>query len=554
MSTTGRNSESAVVTGVTPDGAAPSNLFVRKSSGLVRELGIRDAFAFNLGGVNPTGIGFFFFIILAGFPGADITWPIVIGFVGSLLLALMYSELIAAMPRSGGDYIFASRVVHPALGAAVGLAFFVTILIVAEAVDVQILASTYLPYVVQTLGSVFHSHSLVTFAATLAEQGWQVGVSALLSLLLGWFLLKRVAVLAKATYYAVLLGVLAVVLLIVEFFLHSPGAFRHAFDAHVHNPHAYQQVITATHRAGTPTGLKSAAVISSIALVNFLYVGATYANYTGGEMRKPGLTYRAATVLCIGATFVLSLLGWLAMKHTLGLDFSQAVGWLNANDPATYSKLAGDVTAYVPSFLGLVATDPVSRIFIGVGFAAGVLSLIFAGAVLLSRLLFAMSFDRVLPSAVSSVRPKTHAPVTAAVIVAVLTFATTVLVIYTSILQATRNLGLVLAAVFAVSSFVAAVLPWRRADLYRVAPKVLGERFLGIPVITVIGGLSCVFWLVAFYLGATKTQVSGGYDTTSVVTVAATCTIGLLAYAVSRISLSRKGLNLDLALHELPPE
>jgi amino acid transporter len=544
--------------GLAPDDAggstAPGNLFVRKSSGLVRELGIRDAFAFNIGGVNPTGIGFFFFVILAGFPGTDLTWPVVMAFVGSLLLVLMYSQLVAAMPRSGADFVYVSRVLHPALGSAVGLAFFFAILISSTGANAWVLANVYLPFVFQTLGDVFHSDALVTFAGTLAQDGWTLAVSALICLATGWLLLKRVAVLARVTYFAVGLGIVSVLVLIAEFLFHSPGAFRDAFNAHVNNPQAYDQMIAATHKAGITTGVSASAVIGSLALVNFLYGGATFANYTGGELRKPGSTYRTATILTMIVTLVLTLAAWLSMRHVVGLPFVQSVGWLSANDPSTYSKLAGDVTAYVPSFGLLVASNPVSKIVIAVGFAAGVLSLIFAGAVLLSRLLFAMSFDRVLPTAVSNVRPKSHAPVVAAVIVTVAMFATTVLIVYTSVLQVTRNLGLVLAGVFVISSFVAAILPWRRPDLYRAAPKVLGERLAGIHAITVVGGLSCAFWLFALYLGATKTQVSGGYDTTSVLTLVGACGIGLVAYAISRISLSRKGLDLDLALRELPPE
>jgi basic amino acid/polyamine antiporter, APA family len=534
--------------------ASPSNLFVRKSSGLVRELGIRDAFAFNIGGVNPTGIGFFLFVILAGFPGADLTWPIIVAFVGSVLLVLMYSQLVSSMPRSGADFVYVSRILSPGLGSAVGLAFFIAVLIAAGAVDVEELARTYLPFVFQTLGSIFHSHALTTFATTLTDKGWIVGVSAVICLLTGWLMLKHVGIVARATYYAVGLGIVSVIVLILEFVFHSPGSFRHAFDAHVHNPHAYQQLVATAHKAGLSTGVKASAVVSCIALVNFLYGGATYANYTGGELRKPGWTFRASTILCLLVAMVLTLGAWLAMKHDLGLPFTQSAGWLSANEPAAYAKIAGNVTAYVPSYVLLIASNPVSKIVIAVGFASGVLSLIFAVGVLLTRLLFAMSFDRVLPTAVADVKPKSHAPVNAVVIVTALLFATTLLIVYTSVLEATRNLGLVIAGVFTISSFAATILPWRRRELYEMSAKPLGNKLLGLPTVSVIGALSTVYWAVALYLGATKTQVSGGYSTTSVLTLAGTCLIGVLAYAISRYSLGRKGLNLATAMHELPPE
>ncbi len=532
----------------------PEGLFARKSSGLVRELGIRDAFAVGMGSVSPTGMGFFFFVVLAGFPGTDLTWPLVIGLVGVVLLTLTYSQLTAAMPRSGADYVYTSRILHPALGSGIGLAFFLALLFGTAGVNTEVLANTYLPFVSATLGNVFHSHALTTFAVTLTEKGWTIGVSALVCLIIGWFLLRRVGFTGKVIFYGVALGLFAVIVLTLEFVFHSPSAFRHAYDSHLHNPRAYQQMIAAAHHVGVSTGVHTAAVLASVAILNFAYGGATFANYTGGELRKPNRTFHVATLATCGIAFLVFMASWLAMKHDLGLAFSQSSAYINTNDPTTYAKLAGDVTNYVPSYVLLIASNPVSKIIIAFGFAAGVFALVLTTGLVLSRLLFAMSFDRILPAAVADVRPKSHAPLKSTVLVTTLFLIVTIFVVYTSVLSATRNLGLVLAGIWAIASFAAAIMPWRRRDLYAAAPKMLGKQRLGVPMVTVIGGISCVYWLFALYLGATKTQVSGGYDTTSVIVIVATCLVGFVAYFVSRAVLRRKGLNLDLALHDLPPE
>lgn len=537
------------------DAGTPRGLFVRKSSGLVRELGIRDAFAINIGGVAPTGIvGFAFLATTSLFPQADITWPLVIAFLGTAVLCLMYSQLVATMPRDGADFIYSARVIHPALGAAVGFAFLITFLFLGCAIWITLFANTFLPFVFTTLGSVFHSNALSTFAGTLSEKGWVVGVSCLLSLLTGWLLMKRVGVIARTTYYAVGFGILAIVVLILEVVFHSPGTFRHAYDAQVGSAGAYTQLIAAAHKSGLATGVTTAAVLASIAQVNVFYGGVTYANYTGGELRKPGWTFRAATLLCLTITLVLSMAAWLAVKHVLGLSFIQASGWLSTNDPASYAKVVGGVNAFLPNYVLMIASNPVSKLIIAFGFLGGAAAIVLATAAVLSRLLFALSFDRILPPAVARVQEKSHAPAVAAGILTVLMFAASLLTIYTSVLTTLRNLSLVLSGVFVISSIVATILPWRRRDLYDQAPKVVGRQIFGVPAITVIGAVSAIYWAAALYLGATKTQVSGGYDTTSIMTLVGTCVVGLIAYLISRIVMSRKGLNLDLALHELPPE
>lgn len=542
---------------VAPDDAggavSPSGLFARKSSGLVRELGVRDAFALNISAASPTALGFLVLVVLAGFPGTDLTWPLVITFIGSICLSLTYSQLLAAMPRSGADYVYTSRLLSPALGAAVGVAFFLVILVAALGTNIYEFASVYLPFLSQTLGQAFHSSGLTTFAGTLAEKGWTIGVSLVVCALAAYLLLRRLGVLARVTFYAIGVGIFAVVVLILEFFTHGQGTFRHAFDAHLHNPHAYQAVIAGAHHAGIATGVSTSAVLSSVALVWALYGGAQLANYTGGELRRPSKTFRASTLLAVGVIFLLLLLTWLAMKHTLGLAFAQSAAFLSQSDPTQYAKVAGDVTGYVPAYMGVIA-NPVSQVVVAVGFAFAILSTVFVMSAVLSRLVFALSFDRLLPAKLADVRGKSHAPIYAALFVTVLTFLATMLIVYTSVLQATRNFTLILEGVYVIASVGAAILPWRRRELYNAAPKVVGPKILGIPAITVIATINGIFWAVILYLGASKTQVNGGYDTRSVITLVGTCLLGFALYLAAWVGLRRKGISLGAATHELPPE
>src|SRR3954463_10073783 len=92
-------------------GGEGSGLFLRKATGLVREISGTDAFLINSVGMN-VGLGALFMLLQAPafFPAGNMVVAIVIG---TLLMAFtiswVYSEFSAAMPRSGGDYVFTSR-------------------------------------------------------------------------------------------------------------------------------------------------------------------------------------------------------------------------------------------------------------------------------------------------------------------------------------------------------------------------------------------------------------------------------------------------------------
>ncbi len=93
-------------------------VFLRKSTGLVREVSLFDAFVMNTIGMNVAiGAVFLFLQAQSDFPRGSMLLSVVIGTVlMAFTLLWVYSEFAAAMPRSGGDYVFVSRALHPFVG------------------------------------------------------------------------------------------------------------------------------------------------------------------------------------------------------------------------------------------------------------------------------------------------------------------------------------------------------------------------------------------------------------------------------------------------------
>ena len=99
-------------------GKGGTGVFLRKATGLVREVSLIDALIMNTLGMNvAVGAVFLFLQAPANFPDGNMLVAVIIG---TLLMAFtllwVYSEFAAAMPRSGGDYVFVSRALHPFLG------------------------------------------------------------------------------------------------------------------------------------------------------------------------------------------------------------------------------------------------------------------------------------------------------------------------------------------------------------------------------------------------------------------------------------------------------
>lgn len=91
-------------------------VFTRAATGLVREAGLLDALVYN---VNFISIGLMvalMFLYMPSYGGVSLPLSLVLCALLALPTAATYGMLAAIMPRSGGDYVYVSRVLGPAWG------------------------------------------------------------------------------------------------------------------------------------------------------------------------------------------------------------------------------------------------------------------------------------------------------------------------------------------------------------------------------------------------------------------------------------------------------
>ncbi|MFM8320854.1 MAG: hypothetical protein ACKOC5_08065, partial [Chloroflexota bacterium] len=98
-----------------------TSLFVRKATGLVRSWSVFDAFIYATFSINLITLGLYIFSQMYYLEGGLLP-TLVISAIFILFEVVTYAALIAVMPRSGGDYVWQSRV----LGGGIGFVLAVT--------------------------------------------------------------------------------------------------------------------------------------------------------------------------------------------------------------------------------------------------------------------------------------------------------------------------------------------------------------------------------------------------------------------------------------------
>ncbi|HEX7263020.1 MAG TPA: APC family permease [Candidatus Dormibacteraeota bacterium] len=540
---------------------AAQGLFTRQSSGLVRELGIPAATGIALASVAVVNTFINFYSGLFLFTKVDMVLPLLLA-AGIWFVAMFaYRYLLQAIPRAGGEYIYLSRIIHPVVGTMVGIAtavgFSYTLSANAN------FAASYVPFGLTSLGSAFNSSALTSAAGNIANttQCGQItcspglAISAVVLLVIvglgSIFSLRRIA---QIILGLVIFQVIAFLVLGFLLVTHSHQDFVNAFGSFSGKASAYNDVIALAQKNSVPLGVDLGASLLVIPFMVLNYNGVLYSYYVGGELKRPGRTYIWASVISLALLIVVWVGVWLLMRNTVGLDFMQAQAQVGG------SSDYGNITSIAANTGGLgyglvLSGDPITKILIGLAVPAAELAVDLAFVAVVTRVIFALAFDRVLPMGLAKISERTASPINAVILAVIVAIAFTIGGSILNIANISANLALFFALVLLAGSVAATALPYRRPDLIKNPATNDVDRIAGIPAASFWGGISTVLALFVIGVIIAKPSVFGAFSFVSVGSLVVIFGSGPIIYLIVRQRrLTRSSIDMSLAMRELPPE
>ncbi len=535
-------------------GAESTRLFVRQTSGLVRDLGIPAATGISLASVAVVNTFINFNAGLTDFAKADMYLPLVAAAVIWLVAMFAYRYLLRAVPRAGGEYVYLSRIVSPAVGAMAGLGIAVVFTYILS--TNAHFAAQFTPFMLTGFGLVFHS-TAVANAGNHLTSNWAVAwLSIVVMLIVAAMSLFRVKIVARIIFWLIVLQVVAFVVLIGVLAGSSHASFVSAFGSYSHNPAAYQATIAAAHTNGVVFGTSIASAIAIIPFMVLNYNGVLYSYYVGGELRRPGKTYLYASAISIGLLVVLWVGVWALLRARMGLTFMQAQANLGVVNPTAYAKITSLSSVSGGLGYGMILTsNPIARLLFATAVPLAEIAVNLAFLTVTTRVLFAQAFDRLLPIGVAKVGDRNHAPNVAIGIVLIIGCAFCFLTSLVNLGNIVALQSLFFALILLAGGIAALFLPIRRPELIELPGASDDARRTFLRKVAWVGGATTVLALFTVYLLIAHSNVYGKFSWESILTLVIVLGAGPVIYAVARsIRRQRNSLDLSLAMHELPPE
>lgn len=535
------------------------NRFVRDATGLVREMGPRDALYYTIlsqGLVGSTNL-YLFLNGPASFPGGNLALSWLIGILVVLPMAVTYSMLASAMPRSGGDYVYQSRVLHPALGFAFVLGGAVVFMASFAPWCVWALNEGMSPFLT-VLGIYLGNQGLINFG-TWVTGYWGIllvgiiaVIFALVNLLYGlkpYIRLQRV-MFWGAIVYVIILGALAVT-------VNFPNVYN-AFMLHFQqNPDLYNYTISSARADGFVTNppFSWAATFALVPITFTASYGYMWSTYSAGEI-KGGSVLKNQMLIVVGGAIAFGVLVAIVTylnSISAGYEFINAMSYHYSNGTSVGSlPFAGSSFLL---FTAVVSSSPIILLILLFAFVVQQIQYFFSLSIAQIRVLFAMSFDRLFPEKMTTVSERLQSPWVATAFVGGLEILWVLLYLNVAIItQYFTVMMFTTTLVMALTQLSAILFPYRCKEIFETSPC-RKYKVAGVPAVTIFGilGLFCAFLMEYYYF---TVPLYGGFSSNpAVIGLNVALVIGCaIYYYLARWYRKRQGINLDLAFKVVPPE
>lgn len=531
----------------TPPPSSLSKIYTRDATGLRKEAGPFDIFIYNVNNQNIALGVIFLFGGLASYPGGSFALTVLIATILVIPIYVVYSRLSADMPRSGGDYIWVSRILGrkagPLLGFTVAATWIMSAFVSIGAPMAFMTQFGIAPFL-RELASATGSHALAHVGDWVYGSTGTLIVGALFLIAFTIVMLVGVRTYMTLQRYAFFLSCIGLVIGLLCLVFTAHHSFAASFDAYVKSLGGVDGAFALAEKAGAPTAnhpfSSTATYYASIWSLYMVLFGATSC-YIGGEVRQPARTQR----LGMFGSLVFTAIGLVLLIMTL----------LNIGGEAFFMGLGSAKLglAYAPTYNELVyaffAPSIVGALVMGVTFFFWTYVWMPINFFTATRLLLALSLDGYLPRSLSKVNSRFGTPHVAIILCGL--FGLLSLYLFVDNIISTVTLVFACAVMFAITGFSAILYPF---TMRRTWESSGAGRFLGIPVISLWGAAQFVFSLIVLDIFWADPVAGIRLSTSNMIINIGAPILAVIIAAVVIVIRRSGGTDLSLATAEIPVE
>lgn len=532
--------------------AKQTEVFARKASGLTREAGLLDSTYF---GIMNNAVPVSLWFVLAAYawsPGGNLVLATIITLVLVVFgFAPVWGILGAAMPRSGGSYVYNSRIIHPAIGLAVSFCNAGFVMLGWIWVLAPWVGEVGIPIFVGLWGIDPEAVDAFTHGWGLYFVATVVNVSAFLVVLKGmksYFKIQKVLV-TWSLLGAVIAG------FIIMFTSHEKFVAIWNSQAAQFGSLEYSAAVAAAaaEMGGIPATWNWPATLGFMLPIAWIAIYGYIITFIGGEVKSPRRNIFMAQILNALVCIIFLLWVGLAFKRMVGWEGIHALAWISEEGLAGYSH------PFIPTYMNIagmiIGYNKFVGFLMGGAFNVAIWLWVVFSYIAWSRAAFAWGMDNLGPRWFTELSPKSNQPVK--LLLVMLVASQIALTHYSWDPQFLGAIGvevLQMISVFGITAISLIIFPYRNRvkHIWEASPH-KNWKVAGIPVATISGILALVLVAILIYSFYTSEGLEFIRSVWTYIYIFVWA-FGILWYYIWKAIRLKEGIDVTLAFMEIPPE
>ncbi len=521
-----------------------------------------DGFAYGIYANSIVIAAILTYSLLWPWPKANIPLGIVMVCLAFVPMFTVYAMLTTLMPRIGGDYVWQTR----SIGLNWGFILIVPPLMIGPwfymASNVAPASTLVIAPLLISLAKILNAPRLTDMAIVISTQTGSWWFYVIYVSFAGVVMLFGMRFYARLQRISFIIGMLALASWAVMLFLTNSSQFQEGFNGFMSGAlqwghhDAYRQIIKNAVELGyapkplSETTARSSFLIGPALAYTFMYISCT--SLMAGEIQGVDKLKNSVMIFLGGNLFSMVVCAgfmWLLISR-LSNEFFTSANFLWATGQGRHIPIPPTTGL----FLMALGSSPWYWFWVAVGLNAWFWIWPVNNIVTSTRIMLAMSQDRLLPSFVTKLSKNRGTPVVAICICYACSLLMGWLYYFTSFSRLTLDMPFMTSIAFAASTLAGTLIPYlpKTRRLYQKS-SLSSYTILGLPLITVSGVLGLIYFVVMFvlYISDDRYGTNDSLSAWFILGSLALCAAGVLLIRRYR---KKRGTDLSNLLRIIPSD
>jgi APA family basic amino acid/polyamine antiporter len=536
-----------------PAGATDKKLYARKSSGLVRTIGIFGAMVFGVHCISLSSSGLIPFSWVAGvWPGSSIIGVLTVAMFFCLFHAYTYSVIGATMPRSAADYTLASRTLSAPLAFAASWTLVIFSAMVAGSLIAWI-PKTAFPVLFRTMGIVLNNQGFIDFATWSSTPVGIAIIGTICTIITFVLMILPTRTILRILEVGFFLGLLAWIVLYFQLGTAAKGSFPAAWDKFM-GAGSYAARIQLAKDNGMVTNPNVAMMTLAGLIMGFwVFYGYYIPTFFAGEVKQAEKTLLAGSWASLLVTWAIFIVAAILLQRLVPLEWVAAESYLSNAGVADANPMP-----WITFYAAILKPNIILLWIVAVAWFYTLINLAQTYFFYCSRIIFAWSFDRLIPEKVCYIHPTLRSPIIAILIITLIAFVGVLdasgLFWKGSVMGAQLNFVFFAACTMLVPVLAVTLMPFTKPDLFENASAFVKRKIGKVPVITLVGGITMAYLLWMIIASFLFPAVGGRISVITLAILAAFVISGIAVFYIARaVRLKKEGIDINWTFQSVPP-